>query len=239
MQNDDQMVGEILSRRNILRLFGVTGAGLVLGGSVSAQERKVDLVATPAIEEGPFFVDEELNRSDVVNGKQGVPLNLKFTVFAVKGGSKVPLEGAHVDIWHCDAHGKYSDEKSEGTLGDKSLRGYQVTDAKGNAVFKTIYPGWYAGRTPHIHAKVRTYHAAREVTHEFSTQLFFDENVTDSVFAGEPYKSRGERTTKNSNDGVYGARQADGTPVGSHLMWNLSKQSKGYDASFSIALVLV
>ena len=56
-----------------------------------------------------------------------------------------------MDIWHADAAGVYSDESVEGTEGLTYLRGYQVTDANGLVIFKTMFPGWYSGRTVHIH----------------------------------------------------------------------------------------
>jgi protocatechuate 3,4-dioxygenase beta subunit len=108
-----------------------------------------------------------------------------------------------VDIWHCDATGQYSDVGA--TAGQNFLRGYQVTGADGIARFQTIYPGWYAGRTVHIHVKVRLFDAFQNTTSEATTQIFFDDSITDSVFASvAPYSSRGARDTRNSRDSIYG-----------------------------------
>jgi len=108
----------------------------------------------PEQEEGPFYVDEGLLRSDVLDGQIGVPLHLSIKVLrAVKCE---PVTNAAVEIWSANQFGKYSDKQEEGTVGQKYLRGVQITDATGLVQFKTIYPGWYEGRTSHVHLKVRT-----------------------------------------------------------------------------------
>ena len=118
-----------------------------------------------------------------------------------------------MDLWHCDALGVYSDVPGTGTAGQNFLRGYQVTDAEGTATFTTIYPGWYWGRAVHIHAKVRLFDPFAEVTTELSTQLFFDDAVTDAVLATGPYGLRGERDTRNAADPVYRGHGALLVPV--------------------------
>jgi protocatechuate 3,4-dioxygenase beta subunit len=193
LHNDDAQVGTILSRRRALGLLGVGGglaaaAGLL--GSTRVQAATTALpscVVRPAQTEGPFFVDEKLNRRDVRSdpgsGKieTGVPLALSFLVSRVGSGGCAPLSGVTVDIWHTNALGKYSDEASEGTSGQKFLRGFQTTDASGKASFATIYPGWYNGRTVHIHFKLR------QGQNEFTSQLFFEEALSDKVYAQAPY----------------------------------------------------
>ena len=210
-------------------------------GTTGSTGGTIDLVATPEVTEGPYFVDEGLNRSDltadttrasVVNGR---PLTLTLTIYELAGSTGTPLAGAHVDLWHTDAIGKYSDEASEGTSGQKWLRGYQVTDGDGKVTFETIYPGWYSGRTPHLHLKVRTYNASGNETYEFTTQLFFSEALSNEVYATVPYNSRGSRNTTNATDGIYSARQADGTAVGSHLLPTVTALSDGLLATFGIA----
>jgi hypothetical protein len=84
----------------------------------------------------------------------------------------------------------------------KFLRGYQVTDANGVAAFSTIYPGWYNGRAVHIHFKLRLY-AGSTKTYEFTSQFFFDDALTDAVYAQSPYSSRSSRDTRNASDGIY------------------------------------
>jgi len=168
------------------------------GGSASC-------VITAALEEGPFFVDEKLNRADIRSDpgsaavSTGVPLALTFNVSRVAGSACTPLTGAYLDVWHCDAGGVYSDVEGES---HKFLRGYQVTDANGVAKFTTIYPGWYPGRAVHIHFKLRLF-AGSTKSYELTSQLFFDESLTDAVHAHRPYNSRGTRNTRNANDGIY------------------------------------
>ena len=136
-------------------------------------------VLSPALTIGPYFVDEKLNRSDLtadtndINVTAAMPLSLVITVQHYSSSGCSPLAGAQVDLWHADAGGKYSDENSEGTSGETYLRGYQVTDSSGLASFKTIFPGWYSGRTVHIHAMVRLFDSSGNQTFEWETQFFF------------------------------------------------------------------
>ena len=113
----------------------------------------------------------------------------------------MPLAGARVDIWHCDAGGTYSDEAQNNSSGKKFLRGYQTTDDSGAVNFTTIYPGWYSGRTVHINFRIRTYSGSTKLD-EFVAQIFFDDTLTDTVFKSEPYSTRPNRDTRNANDMV-------------------------------------
>jgi Dioxygenase len=119
-----------------------------------------------------------------------------------------PVRGARVDLWQCNAQGVYSGVQDRGTAGRDFLPGFQVTDDFGKVRFVTVYPGWYPGRAVHIHAKVRTFDPYGEVTTETSTQLFFDDAVTDTVFETEPYAGRGPRTTRNGDDPILRGQQA-------------------------------
>jgi protocatechuate 3,4-dioxygenase beta subunit len=192
-------------------------------------------VVRPELTEGPYFVDEKLNRSDIRSDpsdgsiKEGAPLKLAFRVMQVGAGC-VPLAGAMVDIWHCDAHGLYSDvtDRSFSTVGKKFLRGYQVTGENGLAQFTTIYPGWYQGRAVHIHFKIRT-GASSGQSYEFTSQLFFDDALSDEVYTQEPYASKGSSTLKNAGDGIY--RQSGG-----QLTLDATKDGQGYAATFDIGL---
>src|SRR5215471_15665335 len=109
------------------------------------------LIATPSQTEGPYWVDEQLNRADLAldpsdNSVQlGFPLVLNVTVSQIVDGAAVPIPGAIVDIWHCNAVGVYSDTAAQQTTGRKFLRGYQASDAKGFVQYLTVYPGWYSG----------------------------------------------------------------------------------------------
>jgi protocatechuate 3,4-dioxygenase beta subunit len=138
-------------------------------------------------------------------------LTLRLTV--VDADTCRPIKGAAVDVWHCDAGGAYSGFDDAGS--NSFLRGIQRTDAKDVAVFRTIYPGWYRGRTVHIHVKV---HAGGEVIH--TGQLYFPDRITDAVHRRGPYNTRGARTTRNSNDRLYGEG-------GSRSQLRLHKDAKG------------
>ena len=226
-----------------------SGTTTTAGGSGTTTSGSMNVVVTPAVTEGPFFVDENLNRSNLVTGTtrasviNGLPLVLNLGVYTVANSIATPLSGAHVDIWHADGVGTYSDEssgniQSESTTGQTWLRGYQVTDTNGAVSFTTIYPGWYQGRAVHIHFKVRTYDASGNKTHEFTSQLFFDDTLSDTVLANSPYNTRGTRQVRNANDSVYTAAETDGTTVGSHLLLPLTKATSGtgYTGAFNIGL---
>jgi len=196
-------------------------------------------VVTPTKTEGPYFVDERLNRSDITSNptdgvaRPGVPLALTFTVARVGSGGCTALSGAQVDVWHCDAGGVYSDVAANNSAGKKFLRGYQMTDSSGAAKFTTIYPGWYQGRAVHVHFKIRTFSGSSK-TFEFTSQIFFDDTVTDAVFKVAPYSSRGTRDTRNQNDMVYTSNNNSGAM----LLAALTPTSAGYAAAFAVGVNL-
>jgi protocatechuate 3,4-dioxygenase beta subunit len=208
--DDDRPRGRLLSRREaIARLGAVALAGAPLPAARGAAP--AGCVATPEQTEGPFYLDTRLERADVradADGKAqrpGLPLTLELRVRLADAGGCAPLAGAVVDIWHCDAAGVYS-----GTRGaERFLRGYQVSDASGRVRFVTIYPGWYGGRAVHVHFKVRS--GARELT----SQFYFDDALSDRVFARAPYAARGRPDVRNAQDFIYaqGGRQLTLTPV--------------------------
>jgi protocatechuate 3,4-dioxygenase beta subunit len=169
--------------------------------------------------EGPYYFDADSIRSDVREDREGTRLRLALRVRDAK--SCKPLENAVVDIWHCDALGAYSgfEAASNGQPGggrtddERYLRGAQVTNSDGIVEFVTIYPGWYRGRTTHIHAKV---HVDNRTA--LTTQLFFDEAVTKRVYARKPYSDDQGRDTFNDNDNIFD----------SSLLLDLSKEGQGY-----------
>ena len=224
-----------VNRRRILGLFGAAGARLMLGSSNAEAET---CAATPAETEGPYFVEENLNRSDIRvdpsdgSVQPGVPLTLKITVRQVSNSGCGVLPGARVEIWHCNAGGVYSDEAANNSQGRKFLRGHQITDANGVVNFTTIYPGWYTGRAVHIHFKVRTYSGSTKLD-EFTSQLYFDESITDVVHAQSPYNQHGQRDTRNSSDSIF-----RGTSNADRLMLNLTKADQGYSATVDVGVNL-
>ncbi len=274
MDSDDALVGRLLTRREILGLFGAAGAALLVGcstgsnqssatattaapqatstpaGSTGAGSEVVDTAAAtgssgavtasslpacivlPALTEGPYFVEEKLNRSDIRSDpstgqvQDGAMLKLVLNVSGVSGGSCAALTGATVDVWHCNAVGQYSDVSDQGfnTKGQKWLRGYQTTDANGRVEFTTIYPGWYQGRATHVHFKVR------KGNQEFTSQWFFDDSLSDKVQSQGAYASKGVKgRLQNSGDVIY--RQA-----GSIMVLDVQPDGDGYTATFDIGM---
>ncbi|MGH7257346.1 MAG: twin-arginine translocation pathway signal protein, partial [Nitrospiraceae bacterium] len=197
MTPEDAPVGRLLSRREVVRLLGATGVLWLSGGlnpfRAVADSPRPSCIVRPEQTEGPYFVDERLNRSDIRSDptdgpvKPGTPLTLTLLVSRLNAGDCQPLTGAQVDIWHCDALGVYSDvrDPSFSTVGQKFFRGYQITDARGQARFLTVYPGWYEGRTVHIHFKIRTEPMIRR-SFEFTSQMYFDDGLTDRVHSNPP-----------------------------------------------------
>jgi protocatechuate 3,4-dioxygenase beta subunit len=149
------------------------------------------------------------------------------------GDAATAVPNAVVEIWHCDAGGVYSgfqsasqsarqngrptgppparatSEKSAGSysIGDAEaattddatyLRGAQVADSQGIVQFTTVYPGWYAGRTTHIHCKV---HLDKKTV--LTTQLYFEDTVTQQVYGSAPYSGHTGRDTTNTNDSIF------------------------------------
>ena len=288
MDNDDILKGRLLSRREILSLFGIGGAAALIlactggdddddaapaqatgaaqatatsapeatatsaantaatgstGSEASATTGAVAATSTslpsciviPELTEGPYFVDTLLERADIRSDpdtgevKDGVPLVLTLNVLSVSGASCAPLQGAMVDVWHCDAEGAYSgfDDNAEGfsTVGQRWLRGFLNTDANGQVQFTTIYPGWYTGRATHIHFKVR------KDNMEFTSQFFFDDAFSDEVHANEtPYNQKGAAgRLQNSQDNIY--QQSNGM-----LLLDVQPSDDGYEATFTIGI---
>lgn len=245
MDADDVPVGHLLSRRHALALLGLSGAATALGCARDAStttDREVappvsvgPCVVRPVQTLGPYFVEEDLNRSDVRTdpatgiARAGTPLTLAFTVSQLRGTSCALLPNAQVDIWHCDAAGAYSDVNDPGfnTRGQKWLRGWQRTDAAGAARFTTIFPGWYSGRAVHIHFRIRATVNARG--YDFVSQLYFSDALIDRIHAQAPYAARGTRNVRNARDGLF----AQG---GSQLTLDATEGPGGVSAALGVAL---
>jgi len=256
MENDDRPVGQILSRRDALKLLGVGSAAFLAACAApeatstivptvastpgtSVTSSALDCVVRPELTIGPYFVDDQLNRSDIRSDpsdgsvKEGVPLTLNINISDVANNSCTPIEGAQVEVWHCDAQGMYSGVSDQGfdTSGQQFLRGYQLTDANGSVQFQTIYPGWYSGRAVHIHFTIRT-KGADSQDYQFTSQFFFDDTLTDQVHALEPYASKGQRDRRNADDDIYNGG-------GDQLLLNLEgDDTNGYTSTFNVGLDL-
>ena len=219
----------LASRRTVLAAAAAAAAGIGVSKlGVLAQDSTATpasgaaantCVLTPELTEGPYFLDGDLIRQDITDGRPGAPLRLKILVN--NATTCQPLANAAVDIWHCDAHGYYSgvEGNNPGPDADSALmeeaadlrflRGIQLTDETGLAEFQTIYPGWYMGRTIHIHMMVsedgeagKTYDGGQAV---HTGQLFFDDAISDQVFLLEPYAGRpDEQRTTNEVDNILG-----------------------------------
>lgn len=186
--------------------------------------------ASPRQTEGPFYFDIGEIRREITEGKPGTPLLVALRFVAA--GSCEPIGDVFVDIWHTDAAGQYSGYPGQGddradTSGETFLRGRQVTDAEGRVEFETIYPGWYPGRTVHIHFRAFTSEGRL-----IASQLYFPDEVSDAVFESEPYSARGPRGTTNTNDSV-GRDDADLQA----LMGQVTSTGDGYVVSLTVGVV--
>lgn len=184
-------------------------------------------VLTPEAIEGPFYTDVNLMRRDITEGRPGQALELRLMVADASGCT--PLADASVDIWHADAGGLYSSFQEQGdnadidTTKERFLRGVQNTDANGVATFDTIYPGWYEGRTTHIHVKV---HFADQT--RITTQLYFPDDVTTEVYGKAAYSERGQKDTPNASD-TFGGDDRD-------LLMTVTKEGDKYIATGTIGI---
>jgi protocatechuate 3,4-dioxygenase beta subunit len=232
VHDDDRPVGRVLRRREVLALIGASALG------ASSAARAVACVARPQQTEGPFFVDERLTRSDVradpASGRvsPGAPLELTLALAALAAGTCTPLRGAVVEIWQCDAAGRYSDVRdfSGSTQGQRFLRGNQVSDAEGLVRFVTIVPGWYEGRAVHIHFAIDTQDGGRRMR-RFTSQLYFDDAFLDRVHAQPPYAARGPRRLRNADDFLYRAG-------GAQLVLDAQDRGERLAARFDVGLTL-
>jgi len=190
-------------------------------GPAGVASGAVACVLTPEQTEGPYYIAGEKLRRDITEGRPGVPLLLRLKV--VDASTCRPIKGAAVDIWHADPLGVYSGFGA-GARSRTFMRGVQRTDRTGLARFRSVYPGWYQGRTVHIHVKV---HVAGNVVH--TGQLYFPDRVTDRVFRRRPYSRRARRTTRNATDFVF----AQG---GRRSMLALRKVGSAYVGSITLGV---
>jgi protocatechuate 3,4-dioxygenase beta subunit len=228
------------TRREALVTFGATGVALTIGcggdtatsadtpstPSTTPSGTSAACATSPSETAGPYPSLTDIVRSDIRAGRPGVPVVLTLTVVNASNGC-APVSGAFVEIWQCDASGRYSEYTQPGYDGraETFLRGMQTTDASGRVTFTTIYPGWYAGRATHIHAEVTVNGRSSKVT-----QIAFPEGVNSAVYASAQYASRGNNPTSNARDMVF----ADS--LASELATVSGDPASGYTASFTIGI---
>jgi protocatechuate 3,4-dioxygenase beta subunit len=221
-----------MNRRTAVAVLGNFAFGAVALGWGRRALAQPTCTLTPEQIEGPFYLDKALAREVISEGKPGVPLQLVVLVLEASA-SCAPIAGIAVDVWQCDALGIYSGYEGAAIaprhvepVDEKTfLRGTQLTDGIGGVRFRTIYPGWYSGRTPHVHVKLRVGGKAA------TTQLYFPDDVTNAVYSRAPYDRHPNRDTTNATDRFLG-------PVAnkSLLMWTMSRDGDGYVASATVAL---
>ena len=231
----------------------LTALGELAAATPAAAATATAAVAvTPSMTEGPYWIDELLRRFDVRANtatassaagvaQAGVPLALRINVLdAASGGA---INGAHVDIWHANAAGLYSDEGQNGTSGQNFLRGYQITGvdagaasapAGGQVNFRTIWPGWYSGRAIHIHVRVRTYDGSSVAT-DYTTQIFFSDADNNTVLSGAaPYNTRSPKTDPTTDETDMVFQQASG--ASGNIVSVTGGIAEGFAATFTIGL---
>jgi protocatechuate 3,4-dioxygenase beta subunit len=238
-------------RRFIRSSFGIA-ATLKLQSAARARglPQPKDVCRLSAQQEtGPYYIPGELLRSDIVEGRAGVPLSLRIVLLDSRTCTPVP--NAAVDLWHCDAVGLYSGFTKQRPMGppgpdggppgppfgsfedgpggpgpmgpppdhaptDKLtfLRGVQLTGADGSVDFRTVFPGFYMGRTNHIHFKVRIGGDASGKSYEaghtsYVGQIFFPEEATAEMMQHDPYRRHKIDRTTLGEDRVFGEQQGE------------------------------
>lgn len=194
-----------LDRRTLLRALTFAPVAAALPQTILAEVAGAGLITTDVcllqaeVTEGPFYMDPHLLRADITEGRPGLPMQLRLQVVAA---DCTPVAGARVDVWHCDALGVYSGVENlgggEDTVGQTFLRGTQLTDSEGISTFQTIFPGWYRGRTTHIHYKVFL-----DETTVLTSQIFFDETVNQAIYDDHDAYERPEaRDMLNAADSI-------------------------------------
>ena len=191
------------------------------GGPAAVSSGLVTCVLTPELTEGPYYIAGEKVRRNITEGHPGTRLELHLAV--VDASTCKAIRGAAVDIWHADAGGVYSGFGA-GASSRTFMRGIQPTDANGLATFVTVYPGWYQGRTVHIHVKV---HVGGNVVH--TGQLFFNDALTDAVYRAKPYSNRPNRDTRNADDSIF-------VNGGKRSMLVVKRNGKGYVGTITMGV---
>jgi protocatechuate 3,4-dioxygenase beta subunit len=216
-----------LRRREALIAIGGAGLGSfwlarALTGRSGSTVAQADCILSKEATEGPYWVAIHLTRRNITEGRTGMPLRLRLKV--LDASTCKPIKGANVELWHADAGGVYSAVQGNTKT---FLRGHQVSDANGVVIFDTIYPGWYSGRTPHIHVKVHV-----GSSYVYTGQLFFADTISSRVYRTKRYRSRGQADTTNGADSIY----ADAGGGRARLRLSHRGKSNGYLGAISLGV---
>jgi protocatechuate 3,4-dioxygenase beta subunit len=201
-------------RRLLIRSAALLGLGSVAASSLARRASALapDLTnARPGAESacrlaptqtaGPYWINLQLLRQDITEGLPGLPFLVGLRILQQTSGECVPVQGAIADLWHASPAGTYSGFANQGTAGQTWLRGIQVTSAFGDVMFRTIYPGWYPGRTTHLHLRV----VLNQQVH-LTTQLYFDDAFSTQTYLTQPYLAHGPKPVSNQQDGIFDSR---------------------------------
>ncbi|TGD99340.1 intradiol ring-cleavage dioxygenase [Methylobacterium nonmethylotrophicum] len=206
-------------------MLGTLAAGLLVPGPARAT-----CLLTPQAVEGPFYLDPRLLRSDIREDRAGTPLTVSLDVATLRGCTALPE--ARVDLWHADAQGRYSGYPDQGdrggsTVGQTFLRGTQFADRAGRVSFRTIFPGWYPGRTPHLHVKVIL--AGRTA---LTGQIYFPDAVSEAVYQGPDYAGRPKRgRIGNARDALLRQDDPEGRGIAA-----VHQAGAGYEAALTLVV---
>jgi protocatechuate 3,4-dioxygenase beta subunit len=211
-------MNQTFSRRQTIcgMLIGTTTLNLFSGTATADEPGKPvaeplgQCTLFPQAVEGPYYLDHSLIRSDIREDRPGLKVDMKLTVADAE--TCKPLSGARVDIWHADASGVYSgydhqgDDRTISTIKESYLRGTQISDVGGRVLFRTIYPGWYPGRTPHIHVKVFL-----DQLSVVTGQIYFPTSLSGRIYRDRaPYNLRPHPDTDNASDFIFKSGEREG-----------------------------
>ncbi|PWW74372.1 aromatic compound dioxygenase, partial [Tuber magnatum] len=207
---------DVLSTDHETNLTGVTldiDTGVLFSGDVKC-------VLQPEVTQGPYYVDGELVRHDVRDGEPGIDLWADIQVVDINTCDPIP--NLYLDWWHANASGVYSGVVADGN-GDSSdasninktfTRGLRPTSSEGVAQLLSIFPGYYTGRTTHVHILAHvnaTLHRNQTLSGGHNAhvgQFFFDQSLISAVSAVAPYSASTKEYTPNANDTIL-AQEAD------------------------------
>ena len=227
------------SRRGLMKAlllmpFGAGALAPLRANAASAASDAVQGSCTlfPKAVEGPYYFDPALVRRDITEGRPGLPVELYIKV--MEQGPCTPMPKLRVDIWHADATGIYSgygrqgDDRNVSTKGQTYLRGTQMTAEDGTVLFETVYPGWYPGRTPHVHMKVFL-----DDKTLVTGQIYFPDDLSRRIYETHAaYRDRGTADTTNDRDFIFKSGMAEGGGI----VFTMNQDAEPLRASLVIAV---